>query len=62
MKRTRKIEPWTAVVIVAGIAGLVAMAKLKVDVTAIAAYSAALIGIAGALRQLTYTKPKDGDE
>ena len=55
----RKIEPWTALVIIAGIAGVVAMAYFKVDTTALAAYSAALIAAAGAFRQLTYTKPTD---
>ena len=54
-----KIEPWTALVIIAGIAGVIVMAYLKVDPTAIAAYSAAAIGLAGALRQLAYTKPAD---
>ena len=54
-----KIEPWTALVIVVSIAGVIAMAYLKADVAAIAAYSAAAIALAGALRQLMYTKPAD---
>ncbi len=58
--RTRKIEPWTALVIIAGILGVIALAYLKVDLTTLAAYSAAVITLAGSLRQLTYTKPKDG--
>ncbi len=60
-----KIEPWTALVIVAGIAGVVVMAWLKVDTTALAAYAAAAIGLAGAFRQLAYNKPvdpKDSDQ
>ena len=56
---TFKLEPWTALVIVAGIAGVIAMAYLRVDTTALAAYAAAAITLAGALRQLAYTKPVD---
>jgi hypothetical protein len=47
-----KIEPWTALVMVAGIAGVVLMAYLKVEVTTLAAYSSAAIALAAALRQL----------
>ncbi len=56
---TRKIEWPTALVIVAGIIGVVAMAYLKVDTAALAGISAGLIALTGALRQLTYVKPDD---
>ena len=46
------INMWTALVVVAGIAGTCAMVALKADPTAIAAYSAAFIALSGALSKL----------
>ena len=59
MSKEWTFSPWTALVAVAGIAGVIAMAYLKVDMAAIAAYASAAIGIAASFRQLAYTKPAD---
>lgn len=55
----QNINGWTALVIVAGIGGVIAMAYWKLDTVALAAYSAAFIGLAGAVRGLFQKKPED---
>lgn len=47
-----KIEGWTAIVVVAGIAGVCLLVHLKADPEQIGAYAMAFIALAGGLKKL----------
>lgn len=57
-----KISSWTAVVVIAGIAGVCAMVALDADTVKMGAYSTAFIFLAGGLQKLFPGDDKKDEE